>query len=109
MCGDGLFFEVLPLANNAFLTTFHPLLENVLQTVDHFEISCLGARSSLFMAGKAQKSHGVRSELNSVFGLEKVDRWNPVRTSAIQSRSRPMRFLGFSSHEKGVPKQEISK
>jgi hypothetical protein len=36
------------------------------------------------MVGKAQKSHGARSELNSVFGLEKVDRWNPIRTSAIQ-------------------------
>jgi hypothetical protein len=32
-CGDGLFFEVPPLANDAFLTTPHPLLENVLQTV----------------------------------------------------------------------------
>jgi hypothetical protein len=42
-CGDGLFFEVPPLASDALLTTFHPLLENVLQTVDHFEISCLGA------------------------------------------------------------------
>jgi hypothetical protein len=41
-------------------------------------------RSSLFMVGKSQKSHGARSELNSVFGLEKVDRWNPFRTSAIQ-------------------------
>jgi hypothetical protein len=40
------------------------------------------------MIGKAQKSHGERSELNSVFGLEKVDRWNPIRTSAIQSRER---------------------
>jgi len=37
------------------------------------------------VVGKAQKSHGARSELNSVFGLEKVDRWNPIRTSAIQS------------------------
>jgi hypothetical protein len=37
------------------------------------------------MVGKAQKSHGARSELNSVFVLEKVDRWNPIRTSAIQS------------------------
>jgi hypothetical protein len=36
-------FEVPPLASDALLTTFHPLLENVLQTVDHFEISCLGA------------------------------------------------------------------
>jgi hypothetical protein len=42
-CGDGLFFEVPPLASDALLTTLHPLLENLLQTVDHFEISCLGA------------------------------------------------------------------
>jgi hypothetical protein len=27
----------------------------------------------------------------------------------IQFRSRPMRFLGFSNHEKGAPRQEISK
>jgi hypothetical protein len=65
--------------------------------------------SSLFMVGKAQKSHGARSELNSVFGLEKVGRWNPIRTSAKQSRSRPtLRFLGFSNHENGAPRQEIS-
>jgi hypothetical protein len=37
-CGDGLFSE---MASDALLTTLHPLLENVLQTVDHFEISCL--------------------------------------------------------------------
>jgi hypothetical protein len=66
-------------------------------------------RSSLFMVGKAQKSRGARSELKSVFGLENVDRCNPVRTSVIQFRSRPMRFLGFSYHEKGAPRQEISK
>jgi hypothetical protein len=58
--------------------------------------------SSIFMVGKDQKSHGTRSELNSLFGLEKVDRRNPIRTLAIQSRSRPMRFLDFSNHEKGV-------
>jgi hypothetical protein len=43
---------------------------------------------------------GVRSELNSVFRLEKVDRCNPIRTSDIQSRSRSMRFLDFSNHER---------
>jgi hypothetical protein len=32
-CGDGLFFEVPPLVSDALLTTLHPLLENVLQTV----------------------------------------------------------------------------
>jgi hypothetical protein len=44
--GDGLFYEVPPSASDTFLTTLHPLFENVLQTVDHFEISCLGAPSS---------------------------------------------------------------
>jgi hypothetical protein len=62
-----------------------------------------------FRVGKAQNSHGARYDLNSVFGLEKVDLWNPIRTSAIQFRSRPMRFLGFSNHEKGAPRQDISK
>jgi hypothetical protein len=41
-CGDGLFYEVPPVASDIRLTTLHPLLENVLQTVDHFGISCLG-------------------------------------------------------------------
>jgi hypothetical protein len=31
------------LSSDALLTTLHPLLENVLQTVDDFEISFLGA------------------------------------------------------------------
>jgi hypothetical protein len=106
-CGYGLFFEVLPLASDALLTTLHPLLGNVLQTVDHFEISCLGAPFSWLE--KPLKSHGARSELNFVFGLGKVDRWNPIRTSAIQSRSRPMRFLGFPNHEEGARRQETSK
>jgi hypothetical protein len=48
ICGGAVtvFFEVPPLARDALPTTLHPLLENVLQTVDHFEISCLGARFS---------------------------------------------------------------
>jgi hypothetical protein len=33
MCGDCLFFEAPALAIDALLTTLHPLLENVLQTV----------------------------------------------------------------------------
>jgi hypothetical protein len=31
------------LASDALLTTLYPLLEKVLQTVDHFDISFLGA------------------------------------------------------------------
>jgi hypothetical protein len=53
--------------------------------------------SKLNFHGKTQPSHGATSELNSLFGLEKVDRWNPVRTSAIQSRSRPVLYLGLST------------
>jgi hypothetical protein len=41
-CGDGLVFEVPPLASNALLTMLHPLLENVLQIIEYFEISFLG-------------------------------------------------------------------
>jgi hypothetical protein len=36
------------LASDALLTTLHPLFENVLQTVDHFEISFFGAPFSWF-------------------------------------------------------------
>jgi hypothetical protein len=45
-CGDGLFSEGPPLERDALLTMPHTLLENVLQTVDHFEIW-----SSLSMVG----------------------------------------------------------
>jgi hypothetical protein len=50
------------------------------------------------MVEEAQKLHGARSELNFVFGLEKVDRWNPIGTSAIQSRSRPARAISGLLH-----------
>jgi hypothetical protein len=46
VCGEAVtvsFFEVPPLASDTYLKTLHPLLENVLQTVDHFEISYVGA------------------------------------------------------------------
>jgi hypothetical protein len=46
---------------------------------------------------KPRNRMGARSELNSVVGLEKVDHWNPIRTSAIYSRYRPMQCLGFSA------------
>jgi hypothetical protein len=45
------------------------------------------------MVGKAQKSHGVRFEMNSVFSLEKVDQWNPIRISAIKSRCHPTHVI----------------
>jgi hypothetical protein len=40
---SGAVCKIPPLESHALLTTLHPLLENVLQTVEHFEISCRGA------------------------------------------------------------------
>jgi hypothetical protein len=79
------------------------------RAVDRWSLQKFLAWELFFMVGKAQKSHGARSKLNFVFGIKTVDPENPIRTSAIQFRSRPMRFLGFSNHEKGDPRQEISK
>jgi hypothetical protein len=79
------------------------------RAADRWSLRNFLPRSSLFIVGKAQKSHGARSELNSVFGLEKVDQWNPLRTFAIHSRSRPKRYLGFSNLEEGALRQDISK
>jgi hypothetical protein len=44
------------------------------------------------MAGKAQKSLGGKSELNSVFGLEKVHPWNSIRTSTKKREIRGKKF-----------------
>jgi hypothetical protein len=95
-------FEVPPVASDALLATLHPLLENVLQTVDLLEISCLGAQN-------AQKSHwatfgpygGCSNGVLPIHFLQTEHR--------IQFRSCPMRFLGFSNHEKGTPRRGISK
>jgi hypothetical protein len=57
---DGLFFKVPPLASEV-LITIHPLLENVLHTVDHFEISCL--RAPFSWLEKPRNGMGARSGL----------------------------------------------
>jgi hypothetical protein len=66
-------------------------------------------RSSLFMVGKAQKSHGARCGLygGCSNGVPPIHFFQAEHR--IQFRSRPMRFLGFSNHEREAPRQEISK
>jgi hypothetical protein len=64
---------------------------------------------SLFMVGKAQKSHEVRSGLyarcsNGILPIHFFQ-----AEHRIQFRSCPMQFLGFSNHEKGALRQAISK
>jgi hypothetical protein len=66
-------------------------------------------RSSLFMIGKAHKSHRARSELygGCSNGVPPIHFFQAERR--IQFRPRPTRFLGFSNHEKEAPRQNISK
>jgi hypothetical protein len=66
-------------------------------------------RSSLLMVGKDQKSHGARSWPygGCSNGVPPIHFFQAKYR--IQFRSRPMRFPGFSDHEKGGPMQEISK
>jgi hypothetical protein len=48
------------------------------------------------MVGKAQKSNGARSELNFVFSLEKVDRWNtPLEHPSYSPDLAPCDFWAF--------------
>jgi hypothetical protein len=66
-------------------------------------------RSSFFMAGKVQKSHGVRSGLYGGCSNGVPQIHFSQAELRIQFRSRPMRFLDFSNHENGAPRQDISK
>jgi hypothetical protein len=61
------------------------------------------------MVGKDQKSHGARSGLygGCSNGVPSIHFFQAEHR--IQFRSRLMRFLGFSNHENGAPRQEISK
>jgi hypothetical protein len=79
--------------------TYNAPLTSQKRAADRVSLRNLLPRSSLFMVGKAQKSQGARSELNSVFDLEKVGRWNPIRTSTLQSRTFQTALV-FSFNEK---------
>jgi hypothetical protein len=54
------------------------------------------------MVEKAQKSHEARSGLYGGCSNEVPPIHVFQAEHRIQFRSRPMRFLGFSSHEKGL-------
>jgi hypothetical protein len=93
--GDGLFFEVPPTSRK--------------RAADRWSLPNFLPRSSLFMVGEAQKLHGARSGLyggcsNAVPPIHFFK-----AEQRIQFRSRPMRFMGFSNHENGALRQEISK
>jgi hypothetical protein len=67
-CGDGLFLKCLPWQAMHFLQRSTPFSKTCCMPLI---TSKFLASELLFMVGKAQKSHGARSELNSVFVLKK--------------------------------------
>jgi hypothetical protein len=79
------------------------------RAADRWSLRNFLSRSSLFKVGKAQKSHGAISGLYGGCSNGMLPIHFFKAEHRIQFRSRPMRFLFFSNHEKGAPRQEISK
>jgi hypothetical protein len=79
------------------------------RAADRWSLRNFLPRNSLFMAGKAQKSHGLTSGIYGGCSNEVPPNHFFQTEHRIQFRSRPMRFLGFSYDEKGAPKQDIPK
>jgi hypothetical protein len=92
-CGDGLFFEVPPLAIDALLTTLHPLLENVLQTVDHFEISCFGAPFSWLEERRNRMGRDLHCMENVLMGFHRSTFSKP--NTEFNSGLAPCDFWAF--------------
>jgi hypothetical protein len=71
-----------------------------------FEISCLGAPFSWLKKPRNR----VGRDLNCMADVLMVFHRSTFSTpNTIQFHLRPIQFLGFSNHEKGAPRQEISK
>jgi hypothetical protein len=99
-----VFLEVPPLESYALLTMLHPLLENILQTIDHFKISCLGAPFSWLGKPRNRMGQDLDHMADVLMGFHQSIFF---KSNRVQFRSHPMQFLGFSNHEKGAPRQEI--
>jgi hypothetical protein len=61
------------------------------------------------MVGKAKKSHGSRSELNSMFGLEKWIGGAPLEHPSCSPDLAPCDFWAFPAMKRRVPRQKILK
>jgi hypothetical protein len=68
-CSDGLFFKVPPLPSDALLTMLHPLLKNMLQTVDHVEISCLRDPFSWLEMPRNHMAHDLDCMVDILMGF----------------------------------------
>jgi hypothetical protein len=117
---DSPYYSESELCGGAVTVSFskyhHWQVMHFLQRSTHFSKTfCRPLIASKFIASElpfhrhAQKSHWARSGLygGCSYGVPPIHFFQAEHR--IQFRSRPMRFLGFSNHEKGTPRQEISK
>jgi len=105
-CHDGLFFKVPALASDPLPTTLPSTSWK--HTAERWSLQYL-PWSSLFMVGKAQKLHGVRSGMygGCSNGVPLIHFFQAKHQN--QFKSQPMQFLGFFNREKGAMRQEILK
>jgi hypothetical protein len=68
-CGDGPLFRSTSIGKR--LTSYNAPPTSRKRAADHWSLRNFLTLSSRFVDGKAQKSHGARFVLNSMFGLEK--------------------------------------
>jgi hypothetical protein len=97
-CGDGIFFEVPPLASDALLTTLHPLLENVLQTVDNLEISCIGAPFSWLKNPRKRLGRDLDSMADVLMGFHRSTFSKP--NTEFNTDLAPCDFWAFPTMKK---------
>jgi hypothetical protein len=91
--GEGLFFEVPRLASDALPTTLHPLLENVPQTVDHFEISYLWAPFSWLENPRNRMGRDLDCTVNVLMGFHRSTFSKP--NTEFNSVLAPCNFWAF--------------
>jgi hypothetical protein len=105
LCGGEVtaffFFEVPPLASDALLTTLHPLLENVLQTVDHFEISYLGAPFSRLKEPRNRMGRDLDCMTDVLVGFHRSTFSKP--NTEFNSDLVPFDFWVFPTSKWGLP------
>jgi hypothetical protein len=95
------------LTSDALLTTLHPLLENVLQTVHHFEISCLGAPFSWMEKPRNRMTLDLNCMTDVLMGFHRST--FSKANKEFNSDLAPCDFWAFPTMKGGAPKQEISK
>jgi hypothetical protein len=97
---DNLFFKVSPLESDVLLTTLHPLLENMLQTICHKlqedgEAGGFDLRAPFFTIGKTQKSHRAISGLygRRSNGVPPISVSASIATFQLCNTDAPLRLL----------------